>query len=237
MLASYSTYALLDASTKQQYQNRAQQVYNLLQANQQSYIDHSSPQSFVLALQNARIIVQITTYLNFNTPDERLARYYQRDGFMAENVAWIHDQEAGSNPKIIVWAHDGHIANDTFYGSQDRRNMGAELRTRYKDRYLPFGTTLYQGTFRIYHYPAGIVQTITPPAPDTYNYTLGQANLPLYMLDLRTIPPGPVNNWARSRAIFLTYGLGGEDLSTPAQLSQWFDVIIHVQNTTPSKHF
>lgn len=233
---SSNTFTQLDASTRQQYQNQAQQVYDLLQANQQNYINHSSAQSFAFALQNARIIAQFATYYNANTQAESLTRYYQRDTFMAENVAWIHDHEAGSHPKMIVWAHDVHIANDTFYSSQDGRNMGGELRARYKDGYLSIGTTLYRGTFRSYSYPTSILQTINPPARDTYNYALGQAGLPLYMLDLDNIPPGPVKNWALSSAIFINYGLGGEDLSAPALLSQSFDVIIHVQNTTPSKH-
>jgi erythromycin esterase len=235
-LAPYGTYTQLDASTKQQHQNQAQQVYNLLQANRQNYIDHSSSQRFALALQNARIIVQFTTLFNSNTQAESLANYYQRDGFMAANVAWFHDHEAGSNPKIIVWAHDAHIANDISYPSHDGKNMGGELHARYHDSYLPIGTTLYQGTFRIYDYPAGLIQTISPPASYTYNYTLGQAGLPLYILDLRKIPPGPVSNWSHGSTIFLLYGLGGEDLSVLAPLSQWFDVIIHIQNTTPSKH-
>lgn len=231
----YATYVSLGVSTKQQYQNQAQQVYDLLKAHQQEYIYHSSPQSFALALQNARIIVQFTTYLNYDTQNEALTRYYQRDTFMAENVTWIHDHTAGSNPKIIVWAHDGHIANDTFYNSQDGRNMGGELRTRYKDSYLSIGTTLYQGAFRVYHYPETSTQQIPTPNLDTYNYDLGQANLPLYMLNLRKVPFGPVANWANSFTdIFLNYGLGGEDLSSICVLSQWFDVIIHVQKTAPS---
>lgn len=235
-LAPYGTYTQLDASTKQQHQNQAQQVYDLLQANRQHYMDHSSSQSFALALQNARIIVQFTTFFNSHTQAVSQTNYYQRDGFMAENVAWIHDHEAGSNPKIIVWAHDGHIANDISYPSQDGKNMGGELRVRYQDSYLPIGTTLYQGTFRIYDYPAGLIQPISPPAPNTYNYTLGQAGLPHYLLDLRKIPSGPVSNWSLGYAIFLLYGLGGENLSVLAPLSQLFDVIIHIQNTTPSNH-
>ena len=233
----YQTYVSLDTSTKQQYQNQAQQVYDLLQAHQQDYINRSSPQSFALALQNARIIVQFTTYLDYATQGESLTHFYQRDSFMAENVAWIHDHDAGLDPKIIVWAHDGHIANDTLYGSQDGRNMGGELRALYKDSYLPIGTTLYQGALRSYDYPTGVIQTINPPTADTYNYTLGQVGLPLYMLDLRKIPPGPVTDWAKgSTTSFLLYGLGGEDLSTSCMISQWFDVIIHIQNTTPANH-
>jgi erythromycin esterase len=236
--ASPRVYYQLAAATKQQYQVQAEQVYTLLQSNQQGYSAASSPQQFARALQNAHIIVEIATHLNATTSAERLARYYQRDTFMAENVEWIYGHDAGAHPKIMVWAHDGHIANNTTYGSQDGRNMGGELRAYFQQSYLPIGTTLYQGTFRTYaFYPSNIVQTIAPPSPNTYNYTLGQAGLPLYLLDLRTIPSGAVGNWAESYSIFLDYGLGGEDLSTPAQLSQWFDVIIHIQHTTPSEYF
>lgn len=115
--------------------------------------------------------------------------------------------------------------------------MGGELRTRYKDSYLPIGTTLYQGALRVYQYPKGVVQTISPPpASYTYNYTLGQSDLPLFMLDLRTIPLGPVRTWSRSSLSLVYYGLGDVYLSDSAPLDQWFDVIIHIQKTTPSNH-
>lgn len=230
----YSTYEVLDAATKQQYQDQAQQVYDLLQAHQQEYSNLSSPQDFAFALQNARIIAQFTTYFNSNDDQEALARYYQRDSFMAENVAWIHDHDAGSDPKIIVWAHDGHIANDSHYPSQDGRNMGGELRARYQANYLAIGATFYRGAFRVYHYPATSVQQLSTPGQNTYNYTLSQAGLPRYLLDLRGIPSGPVTTWATGPAILLEYGLGGEDLSVSGSLSQWFDVLVHIQQTTPS---
>ena len=237
-VGSTSAYYQLAASTKQQYQDQAQQVYDLLQSNQQRYSNALSPQQFALVLQNARILVETATYLNATTSTEALAHYYQRDTFMAENVEWIDEHDAGAHPKIMIWAHDGHIANDTTYGTQDGRNMGGELRAHYHQSYLPIGTTLYQGTFRTYtFYPSNKVQTISPASSNTYNYTLGQAGLPLYMLDLRTIPSGAVSNWAHSSSIFLLYGWRGENLSASAQLSQWFDVIIHIQNTTPSEYF
>jgi hypothetical protein len=157
---------------------------------------------------------RVNTYYNASTQQEALARYYQRDGFMAENVEWIDEHAVGPSPKLIIWAHDGHIANDTTYGSQDGRNMGGELRTHHQDRYLPIGTTLYQGTFRVYNYPSGIVQTIPPAPSDTYNYALGQAGLPLYMLGLRTASSGAVADWANgtgSATRLINYGLGGED--------------------------
>ena len=230
----YSTYVALNAATKQRYQDQAQQVYDLLQAHQQDYTQDSSPQAFAFALQNARVLAQFTTYLNYNSDQEALARYYQRDMFMAENVAWIHDHDAGSDPKIIVWAHDAHIANDTLYPSQEKKNMGAELRARYQAGYLAIGATLYQGAFRAYHYPTSSVQQIAAPGQNTYNYALGQAGLPRYLLDLRGISPGPAATWANGPAVLIEYGLGGEDLSVLGSLSAWFDVLVHIQQTTPS---
>ena len=233
-VGSASSYYRLAASTKQQYLVQAQQVYDLLQSRQQRYSNASSPRQFALALQNARVIVETATYLNATTSAEFLAHYYQRDTFMAENVEWIYQHDAGVHPELLVWAHDVHIANNTAYETQDGRNMGGELRAFYH----PIGTTLSQGSYRTYGiYPSNRVQAIAPPASNTCNYTLGQAGLPLYMLDLRTMPAGAVRNWAQSSSIFLLYGLGGQDLSTPARLSQWFDVIVHIQNTTPSEYF
>jgi erythromycin esterase len=77
----YTIYPQLSAETKQQYQDQAQQVYDLLHAHQQAYENRSSPQAFALALQNARIIVQFAMYANQNSRDESLAGYIQRDAF------------------------------------------------------------------------------------------------------------------------------------------------------------
>lgn len=237
-LASLRDYMGLDVSTKQQYQDQAQQVFTLLQTNQQRYIARSSPSQFALALQNARVIVQFTIYYNRSTHAEYLARFYQRDTVMAENVEWIYDHAAGSHPKLLVWAHDAHIANDTNYSNLDGKNLGAKLRARYHQNYLSIGTTLEQGTYRRYgYYPENSIQTIAPISFTTYNYTLGQAGLPLYLLDLRTIPSGAVSDWAKSSSTLVMYGMGGEDESAIVQLNQWFDVLIHIQTTTPSYYF
>jgi erythromycin esterase len=230
-LALYDT---LSAAEKQHDQDQAQQVYNLLQKDQKAYSSRSSAQSYALALQTARVIVQFTTYYNHNLQSESLTRYIQRDSFMADNVMWIYDHAAGSHPKIIVWAHNAHIANNPSYYQTDR-NMGNYLATQYKKSYVPIGTTLYQGSLRTY--PTDGTENLATPtwSGDTYNYTLGQTDYPLYMLDLRKIPSGPVKNWVSGPAILNLYGLGGENLSAKCKLNTMFDVIIHIQNSTPAQ--
>lgn len=226
-------YVKLDASTKQRYQDQAQQVYDLLQAHQKIYSDHSSPQDFAFALQTARVIVEFTTYNNFNTRSELLDRYAQRDTYMANNVIWIHDHAVGNNPKLIVWAHDVHIANNGYY-YKGAGNMGNNLYNTYANSYLPIATTLYQGSFRTYQLTGNATTKLTTPDSNTYNYTLGQTHLPVYMLDLRRVPQNTIDTWSTALPTLNLYGVGGQNLSYRCRLDQWFDVVIHIQNSTPS---
>ena len=177
--------------------------------------------------------MQFTIYLNSQT--QAVSNYSQRDTFMAENVAWIYDHDAGSHPKIIVWAHDGHIANDTTYTSQDGRNMGGELRARYKDSYLPIGTTLYQGALRVYQYPKGVATHFSSGFRYLQLHVWARWSSSLYARSAYNSSARYALG-AKSSRTFVKYGLGGEDTSVFAPLSQLFDVMISLQNTTPSNH-
>jgi erythromycin esterase len=227
----YTLYGKIDASTKQRYQDQAQQVYDLLQAHQKIYRDHSSPQEAAFALQTARVIVEFTTYYNSNTPSEYAENFGQRDSFMADNVIWIHDHAAGNNPKLIVWAHDAHIADGSYYAYGP--NMGNDLYNKYANSYLAIGTTLHQGSYRIYQATGTTTTKLPTPGWATYNYILGQTRFPLYMLDLRRVPQGTIDTWATGYTLDL-YGLGGQNLSVKCRLDQWFDVMINIQNSTPA---
>jgi erythromycin esterase len=227
----YDGFSRLPQATKQQYQQNAQQVADLLQAHEADYQARSSAQAFAVALHSARVIVQYAT-LGVLIPESgtlfsSATAYAQRDAFMAENVEWLADQRA-NNAKMVVWAHNVHIAS-----LRQSPNMGALLRTRYQARYLRIGTSFYQGSFTVFG--AG-PRVFTAPAPgaDTYNFALGHAGLPLYALDMRAVPPGSVADWLQGPHALLNYGVGGEDLQMEGSLQYWFDVIIHIQQFTPS---
>lgn len=151
---------------------------------------------------------------------------------MAENVEWLADQQAG-NAKLAVWAHNVHIAS-----LHQPLNMGAILRARYQARYLRVGTSFYQGSFTVFGAEPHAFSAPSPAA-DTYNYTLGHTGLSLYALDIssdmRGVLPGVVAGWLQGPHALLNYGVGGEDLQMDGSLPYWFDVIVHIQQITPSQ--
>lgn len=231
VLVDYDGFAANSQDAKLHYQANAQQVIDLLTENQSSYESRSSSQAFALALHEAEVILQYTTLGVLIPPSGTLfsssEAYAKRDEFMADNVAWLHDH-AENQGKMVVWAHNTHIGS-----LKVSKNMGAFLRSWYKEDYRPIGTSFYTGTDRIFGSGSSSFQTPTP-GTDTYNYALGSVGLPQYMLDLRQVPAGPVNDWIQGTHVLLNYGVGGEDLGMLGSLQYWFDVIVHIQTITPS---
>lgn len=240
MGAYMTTYAQLPQATRQQYVKNAQQVYDLLNQHKATYTAQSSSQAFAQALQEARVIVQgaqLTSY-DQNNGQQALATS-DRDAFMAENIAWLHEHNQGG-AKMVLWAHDGHI---TTAGSHV--TMGEYLRDRYQSQYLAIGTSFYEGFFNAHGVNSQGGDTPVQPfyvqaSQDSYNYELGNLGLPLYALDLRHIPAGPVRNWMDGDPPFLMIGAVynpayGDSYYAAMDLSQQFDVIISIQKVTASR--
>ncbi len=70
-----------------------------------------------------------------------------RDECMAENVSWIVElEEQIGNGKVLISAHDGHIAKAPQNPLQNQI-MGKLLAERYGERYYSLGTDFFQGSF------------------------------------------------------------------------------------------
>ncbi|MDQ2715101.1 MAG: erythromycin esterase family protein [Chloroflexota bacterium] len=235
-----ASYFQLPQSTRKQYAVQAQQVYDLLKQRETQDVARSSSQAFAQALQEARVIVQGTQFmtLNPNDPQALAQSSQQRDAFMAENSAWLHEHADGGG-KLVLWAHDGHIQT---VGSTP---MGMHLRERYPSQYLAIGTSFYQGSFNA----RGMddsgrftpLQSFSVQAPEqgSYNDMFGHAGFSLYALDLRYIPAGSVGQWMNGPHGFLTIGAAydsaiGDTFYASLSLPESFDVIIHIQKVTAS---
>ncbi|MBK9017968.1 MAG: erythromycin esterase family protein [Saprospiraceae bacterium] len=65
-----------------------------------------------------------------------------RDTFMAENIRWLQEMR-GAGTRIVVWAHDSHIARsdnpDSRYNYFNGDSMGKYLSNIYGRRYRAYG--------------------------------------------------------------------------------------------------
>ncbi len=232
-------YAQLSLDTKALYLQHAQQVYDLLSQQQVNYEARTSPQAFAQALQDARVIVQFAQLMNTSSLQGTTSASHQRDTFMAEDVAWLHDHAEGGQ-KLVLWAHNAHIQASVPQGGA---NMGTYLRQRYHTAYLAVGTSFYQGTFNALRVDnAGqftALQRFTIQAADhgSYNDVFGQTGLSIYALDLRHLPNDAVGKWLAGPQPFLSIGAAyapGDWPYASISLPESFDVIIHIQKVTAS---
>ena len=257
-----ANYRQLPQTIRQTYTEQAQQVFDLLQQHQVAYMARLSPQEYEQALQEARVIAQSTQLLSnslnlagrgglreMNSKRDAFREMSnKRDAFMVENTTWLHEHANGGT-KMVLWAHNGHLqtAADTRHQPIWKR-MGMHLRERYQSRYVAIGMSFYEGAF----YSRGIDSegSMTEVQPfhiqaiqDSYNALFGSIGLPLYLLDLRHIPEGPVKEWVSEPHPLLSLGAAYDAAATDVldkhyglpDLPRSFDLVIHFQQVTISQ--
>ena len=232
------TYANLPFKSKAGCGRNLHTVYEWLSQHESDYEAQSSPETFAQALQNSRIVLQAEKYMSLGRN-----RSMVRDRFMAENITWLLDQ-AGPDTKIVLWAHNGHIAT---YNSAPNKTMGAYLRENYGEELVVFGFSFYEGSFnarptsdRGEPLVAPTEFMVTVPPEDSYEIYFRSTELPRFFLDLRShLSDRSSVDWVSTphpfRSIGAVYNLSNpEEYFFPAILPDLFDVIIYFEDTSPS---
>ncbi len=114
-----------------------------LQSNKVAYVEQSSEESHVFALQNAQILKQ-RTQLFLNEGE-----YTQlRDQYLTDNLQWIIDYEATrGNEKVFINGHNGHIEK-TSASLAGYKSMGNYLDERYGEEYFAIGSDFIKSKFQ-----------------------------------------------------------------------------------------
>lgn len=190
--------------------------------------DETKRKELEWVIQNARIVLQFA---------QMNANIKTRDQSMADNIKWIADQNPGA--KIIVWAHNGHIAHD---GVGAYAAMGSYLREMFGRDYVNFGFAFNQGSFQAIESGKGLRDFTVGPAPDgSLDATLASAGLPILALDLRTPPKqAAAADWLKTA--HLTRSIGAvfsseqeEKYFVNAAAPDMFDVLLFVEKTTAAR--
>jgi erythromycin esterase len=155
-----------------------------------------------------------------------------RDAAMAENAAWIV-ANAGKGAKVIVWAHDLHVASPAT-GDE----MGRHLRAKLGKSMVNVGFVLGQGAFAALG-PEHNLDTFTvPPVPDGYvAAAFARAGVPRALVDLRALPKtGAVADWFRAPQVMQETGYRfgpDDDLASIEVLAGRYDALLYLEETTP----
>ena len=153
---------------------------------------------------------------------------------MADNTKWILEHNPGE--KIVVWAHNGHVAAGGYRGYDP---MGGFSRQMYGADMVVFGFAFNQGSFQAIDLNGGRLREFTvPPSPaDSLDGVFAAAGIPLIAVDLRCVPDEGPGSWLRSRQLTRAIGAAYDEtraelffseLSAPAA----FDAMLFVENTT-----
>ncbi len=185
-----------------------------------------------LTLRTASQIVSF--YEHYQLPEADNLIY--RDARAAENLRWWRER---THDKIVYWAASPHTAAAPqlrISGSPgpDMRfpSAGSYLRRWYGPGYRSIGMTVAHGTVSL---GPGETVALPDPAPGRFERPLSEAGLDTFTLDLRAPAPTAVQRWLTTPATFR--GLpdrGPAALIDGGAPAQWFDVIIHHQNATPT---
>lgn len=161
-----------------------------------AWLLESSEAEWALARQHAVVMAQAHRAGLPN--DEGLSGFEWRDRCMAENVRWLLRQ-GGSESRVVVWAHDGHVSRGMAVGGEQRwRNMGwhlARAAIDYPDERLTMkvaGFSFATGSFQAMG-GGGSGPTewrIDAPLAGSIDAALRDAGLSRHFVDLRAPPAG-----------------------------------------------
>jgi erythromycin esterase-like protein len=141
---------------------------------------------------------------------------------MADNTRWVVDRERGRG-RVLLFAHAWHVKKATalkepygeFFSGKAITPMGQYLHSMLGDAMVVFELAFQQDEER----------SLAPPERGSLEAGLADVALPLFGLDLRRAPSGPVAEW-------LHQGRQVRDNDRYGQLvpSSAFDAVIFFQN-------
>jgi erythromycin esterase len=161
------------------------------------YIRRSSEDEYEWAYHYAIAARQLdTAYRRAATeekPDDHSRYDVERDRAMADNVLWVLQRE-GPSGRIVVWAHNAHIQKIRQWGEKVR--LGLFLDSMLGRDYVSIGFTFYRGIQSSDWEESYRAPIVEPSQRGSLDGELAQIGLPMFILDLRTVPKGgPVYEW------------------------------------------
>jgi erythromycin esterase len=161
---------------------------------------------------------------------------------MAENVIWWLNY-LGPDSKIVLWAHNGHVAKGDPAECQSCIGLGYFLSQALGPEYAVLGFAFDQGGFQAIPVMGDVwgdigPQTLPQAPAGSLTWHLRQAGLQYAILPINDHAPEatwlqePLQLWDVGSAVWMD---SLEDNLVEACIPSLFDLIIYIENTTPAR--
>jgi len=177
-------------NTTGQVRHRAEALAAFLEAHHEEFARHTTPETTDEALEHARILTRAADLVTRSAgpPSGDNSVFAARDRYMADAVTRLLDDDRAA--RVIVWAHNGHIAKGTYGDGVPA--LGSRLRDRYGDDYYALALLFGKGTFlarRSHNLHAPPRRTRIGTGTRSLEARLAAAHPGNYYINLRTNAP------------------------------------------------
>jgi erythromycin esterase len=223
---TFERYAAMSDARRAAIGQAYEDLADYMNARRSDFVRRSSPEEFDWAMR--QVYVGQAAH-DLYCSQSREEGGVIRDLAMADNLAWILDEELPGR-KAVVWAHNAHVSRapftmpDAFDGTLV--DMIYHLSDRLGDDLVSIAGTCHHGE---YGTGSGIDQRTMAPTDTTYlGGALAQSGANLMLLDLRDVPQGsPASRWlGRERRM---RGQGVDMVCVPADA---YDAVYFVRTIT-----
>ncbi|MEE1944156.1 erythromycin esterase family protein [Pedobacter sp. KR3-3] len=161
-----------------------------------------------------------------------------RDEYMSKNATWI--KEKTSNNKLIVWAHNGHVAKTALYNEP---SMGTFLFEKYKSKYFVIATDFNYGEVLVRKYiaknkPIGDFSPLYYPevtSDKAYEYYFKQCKYKNFIIDINSSIKNPILNTFFNQAQDMRMiGATSTPVNKKLSIGANFDLIVYFDKSTSS---
>jgi erythromycin esterase len=212
---------------------KADGIVKLFDARRDAMVKASSEAAWRDARHAAEIVYQFGIMLI--PGNGRQSRAQTRDQMMAKNVEWLADK-AYPGEKIVLWAHNAHVA---FNQQPGQKPMGVFLRERFgRDMYVA-GFAFDRGEVRAVgidgNKPTELgIHKVLPSPPGSGDDILNRAGMAMSFLDITRVPAEtPLSKWLAEPHLFHQAGSVWNDSNTESNyqvqtLSKEYDGLIYI---------
>ena len=204
-------------------------------------INASSEKEYELHLRILEVIIQVSK-VQFADLQKDLSENY-RDQYMAENTIWLNEYFNGE--KMVLWAHNGHISYNLFFGSGG--SMGLRLASTLGKDYVKIGFLFSRGTFNARTQKegqkvGGLLQKQlieVNPKTNSINYVMDNSNESVFIVKLADLKKYSEWNDIFTNRSMEYFDIGAIYNNKPEDYYKWFssnlfDYVIYFDNSTAS---